>query len=88
MKFYERLADEGVLQRDEKQVKALHVFDTFYHKVMWKDSNNDSNSSNSSSSNNSKKNDPALVENKSWFQKLWEQTNKSDASTLAGDERP
>ena len=83
MKFYERLADEGMLQRDEKQVKALHVFDTFYHKVMWKDSS--SSSSNSSSGNNSKKNDPALVENKSWFQKLWEQTNKSDASTLAGE---
>ena len=53
-------------------MKALIKFDKFYHKVMGKDS-----SSNSSSGNNSKKNDPALVENKSWFQKLWEQTNKS-----------
>ena len=50
MKFYERLADEGVLQRDEKQVKALHVFDTFYHKVMWKDSSSSSSNSSSSSS--------------------------------------
>ena len=43
MKFYERLAEEGVLQRDEKQVKALYVLDKFYHKVMGKDDSNNDN---------------------------------------------
>ena len=86
LKFYERLAEEGVLQRDEKQVKALHVLDKFYHKVIGKDG--DSNKSNSNSSNSGNLNrisDKSNEENKSWFQKLWERTNKSDASTLAGE---
>ena len=91
MKFYERLAEEGVLQRDEKQVKALYVLDKFYHKIMGKDdSNNDSNSSSSSSSSSSSRDNSSSrgtsnEENKSWFQKLWDRTNKSDASTLAGE---
>jgi len=86
LKFYERLAEEGVLQRDEKQVKALHVLDKFYHKVMGKDGNSNKSNSNSSNSGNlNRSSDKSNEENKSWFQKLWERTNKSDASTLAGE---
>jgi len=96
LQLYERLAKENVLQRDSKQLEALKILDKFYERTMnERDSMTTSYNNSSSSSSGEERGrlrrlgrgaeSSSSATTKSWFQKLWERTNKSDASVLTGE---